>query len=549
MVSAMNVVRGHGVDFAVVGHVLLAVLLLYVAASILSWIQGRVVTVIVQRTVYGMRADVEAKLGRMPLSYFDSTPTGELLSRVTNDIDNIAQSLQQTMSQLLTSLLTVIGVIAMMIYVSPVLATVALITVPVSALITMTIAKRSQPQFVGQWSTTGKLNGHIEEAYTGHELVKVFGRTDETVTAFRELNEKLYVSSFKAQFISGLIMPAMMFVANLNYVAIAVIGGLRVASGAISLGDVQAFIQYSRQFSQPLTQVASMANLLQSGVASAERVFEVLDAPEQSADVSMAVAPTAVLGRVAFENVSFSYDPARPLIEHLDLVAEPGQTIAIVGPTGAGKTTLANLLLRFYEVDGGRITLDGVDVRDMAREDLRAEFGMVLQDTWLFGGTIHDNIAYGAQDASQEQISQAADAAYADHFVLTLPQGYDTVIDDDGSSVSAGQRQLLTIARAFLADPAILILDEATSSVDTRTEALVQQAMAALRTGRTSFVIAHRLSTIRDADRIVVMVDGGIVEQGTHDQLLAAGGAYHRLYAAQFSGAVTDEELEPVPVP
>ncbi len=413
----------------------------------------------------------------------------------------------------------------------------------------MTIAKRSQPQFVGQWSTTGKLNGHIEEAYTGHELVKVFGRTDQTVTAFRELNEKLYVSSFKAQFISGLIMPAMMFVANLNYVAIAVIGGLRVASGAISLGDVQAFIQYSRQFSQPLTQVASMANLLQSGVASAERVFEVLDAPEQSADVSMAVAPTAVLGRVAFENVSFSYDPARPLIEHLDLVAEPGQTIAIVGPTGAGKTTLANLLLRFYEVDGGRITLDGVDVRDMAREDLRAEFGMVLQDTWLFGGTIHDNIAYGAQDASQEQISQAADAAYADHFVRTLPQGYDTVIDDDGSSVSAGQRQLLTIARAFLADPAILILDEATSSVDTRTEALVQQAMAALRTGRTSFVIAHRLSTIRDADRIVVMVDGGIVEQGTHDQLLAAGGAYHRLYAAQFSGAVTDEELEPVPVP
>ena len=549
MVSAMDVVPGRGVDFAVVGHVLLVVLVLYVAASLLSWTQGRVVTVIVQRTVYAMRADVESKLGRMPLSYFDSTPTGELLSRVTNDIDNIAQSLQQTMSQLLTSLLTVIGVIAMMIYVSPILALVALITVPVSALITMTIAKRSQPQFVGQWSTTGKLNAHIEEAYTGHELVKVFGRTDESVAAFRELNEKLYVSSFKAQFISGLIMPAMMFVANLNYVAIAVIGGLKVASGAISLGDVQAFIQYSRQFSQPLTQVASMANLLQSGVASAERVFEVLDAPEQSADASPSVAPKQVLGRVAFEDVSFSYDPARPLIQHLDLVAEPGQSIAIVGPTGAGKTTLANLLLRFYEVDGGRITLDGVDVRDLAREDLRAEFGMVLQDTWLFGGTIHQNIAYGAEDASEAQISQAADAAYVDHFVRTLPQGYDTVIDDDGASVSAGQRQLLTIARAFLADPAILILDEATSSVDTRTEALVQRAMEALRTGRTSFVIAHRLSTIRDADRIVVMVDGGIVEQGTHDQLLAAGGAYHRLYAAQFSGAVTDEELEPVPVP
>jgi ATP-binding cassette subfamily B multidrug efflux pump len=552
MVSAMDVVPGRGVNFGVVGQVLLLVLALYVAASVLSWIQGRVVTVIVQRTVYQMRADVESKLGRMPLSYFDSTPTGELLSRVTNDIDNIAQSLQQTMSQLLTSLLTVIGVIAMMIYVSPVLALVALVTVPVSALITMTIAKRSQPQFVGQWSTTGKLNGHIEEAYTGHELVKVFGRTDETVASFRDLNEKLYVSSFKAQFISGLIMPAMMFVANLNYVAIAVIGGLKVASGSISLGDVQAFIQYSRQFSQPLTQVASMANLLQSGVASAERVFEVLDAPEQSADPSLPIVPAKVLGRVAFEDVSFSYDPARPLIQHLDLVAEPGQTIAIVGPTGAGKTTLANLLLRFYEVDQGRITLDGVDVRDMRREDLRAEFGMVLQDTWLFGGTIHENIAYGAESASQAAISQAADAAYADHFVRTLPQGYDTVIDDDGSSVSAGQRQLLTIARAFLADPAILILDEATSSVDTRTEALVQQAMEALRTGRTSFVIAHRLSTIRDADRIVVMVEGAIVEQGTHTDLLAARGPYYRLYAAQFSGAVTDEqdeEREAVPVP
>jgi ATP-binding cassette, subfamily B, multidrug efflux pump len=549
MVSAMDVVPGRGVDFAAVEKVLLFVLVLYVAASILSWVQGRVVTVIVQRTVYRMRADVESKLGRMPLSYFDSTPTGELLSRVTNDIDNVAQSLQQTLSQLLTSLLTVIGVIAMMIYVSPLLALVALITVPVSALITMTIAKRSQPQFVGQWSTTGKLNAHIEEAYTGHELVKVFGRSHETVETFRELNEGLYVSSFKAQFISGLIMPAMMFVANLNYVAIAVIGGLKVASGAISLGDVQAFIQYSRQFSQPLTQVASMANLLQSGVASAERVFEVLDAPEQSPDPSLAVTPAKVRGRVAFEDVSFSYDPERPLIEHLDLVAEPGQTIAIVGPTGAGKTTLANLLLRFYEVGAGRITLDGVDVRDMRREDLRAEFGMVLQDTWLFGGTIHENIAYGAEDASQAQISQAADAAYADHFVRTLPLGYDTVIDDDGASVSAGQRQLLTIARAFLADPAILILDEATSSVDTRTEALVQQAMEALRSGRTSFVIAHRLSTIRDADRIVVMVDGGIVEQGTHTQLLAAGGAYQHLYAAQFSGAVTDEDLEAVPVP
>ena len=544
MVSAMDVVPGRGVDFDAVGHVLLAVLLLYVAASVLSWLQGRVATVIVQRTVYQMRGDVEAKFSRMPLSYFDSQPRGELLSRVTNDIDNVAQSLQQTISQLLTSLLTVIGVIAMMVYVSPVLSLVALVTVPVSMYITVTIAKRSKPQFVGQWSTTGKLNGHVEEAYTGHELVKVFGRSDESVAAFRELNEQLYTSSFKAQFISGLIQPAMMFVANLNYVAIAVIGGLRVASGSISLGDVQAFIQYSRQFTQPLTQVASMANLLQSGVASAERVFEILDAPEQSADASAAVTPTQVRGRVAFENVSFSYDPSRPLIEHLDLVAEPGQTVAIVGPTGAGKTTLANLLLRFYDVDDGRISLDGVDIRDMRREDLRAQFGMVLQDTWLFGGTILENIAYGAEAASAAQISAAAEAAYVDHFVRTLPEGYDTVIDDDGASVSAGQRQLLTIARAFLADPAILILDEATSSVDTRTEALVQEAMAALRMGRTSFVIAHRLSTIRDADRIVVMVDGAIVEHGTHAQLLAEGGAYYRLYAAQFSGAIVDEDVQ-----
>ena len=546
MVSAMDVVPGRGVDFGAVGDVLRVVLVLYVAASVLSWLQGRVATVIVQHAVYDMRAEVEAKFSRMPLSYFDSKPRGELLSRVTNDIDNVAQSMQQTLSQLLTSLLTVIGVIAMMVYVSPVLSLVALVTVPVSMVITLTIAKRSKPQFVGQWSTTGKLNGHVEEAYTGHELVKVFGRTEESVAAFRELNEQLYASSFKAQFISGLIQPAMMFVANLNYVAIAVIGGLRVASGSISLGDVQAFIQYSRQFTQPLTQVASMANLLQSGVASAERVFEILDVPEQSADAIAAVTPAQVSGRVAFEDVSFSYDQSRPLIEHLDLVAEPGQTIAIVGPTGAGKTTLANLLLRFYDVDAGRITLDGVDVRDMRREDLRAQFGMVLQDTWLFGGSILENIAYGAEDASPAQISAAAEAAYVDHFVRTLPDGYDTLIDDDGASVSAGQRQLLTIARAFLADPAILILDEATSSVDTRTEALVQRAMAALRTGRTSFVIAHRLSTIRDADRIVVMVEGAIVEHGTHAQLLADEGAYYRLYAAQFSGAIVDEYIEQI---
>jgi len=448
------------------------------------------------------------------------------------------------MSQLLTSLLTVVGVVTMMFVISPVLAVIALVTIPVSMVVTKAIAKRSQGKFIAQWKNTGQLNGQIEEAFSGHELVKVFGRQKEIEASFAEKNEELYKAAFGAQFISGLIMPLMMFIGNVNYVVIAVVGGLRVASGTMSLGDVQAFIQYSRQFTQPLTQVASMANLLQSGVASAERVFEVLDAEEQVPDDATPEKVTDARGRVEFEHVSFSYDPDKPLITDLSLVAEPGQTVAIVGPTGAGKTTLVNLIMRFYELNGGRITLDGVDITELTRHDLRSRIGMVLQDTWLFGGTIRDNLLYGNLNATEEDMLAAAKATYVDRFVHSLPDGYDTVIDEEGSNVSAGEKQLLTIARAFLADPQLLILDEATSSVDTRTEVLVQRAMAALRSDRTSFVIAHRLSTIRDADLILVMENGAIVEQGNHNELLTLDGAYARLYNAQFSGAVVDIDEE-----
>ena len=537
LLQRMDVVPGHGVDFGALGSVLLLALLVYVCGSVLSWLQGYLLNGIVQRTILKLRAEVEDKLNRLPLPYFDKQPRGEILSRVTNDIDNISTALQQTMSQLLTSLLTVVGVVTMMFVISPLLAVIALVTIPVSIAVTKGVAKRSQGKFVAQWRHTGKLNGHIEESFSGHELVKVFGRQREVEAAFAEHNDELFRASFGAQFVSGLIMPAMMFIGNLNYVAVAVVGGLRVASGSMSLGDVQAFIQYSRQFTQPLTQVASMANLLQSGVASAERVFDLLDAPEQIADAAAPNRPEQRCGRVEFEHISFRYEPDAPLIEDLSLVADPGHTIAIVGPTGAGKTTLVNLIMRFYELDAGRITLDGVDIAAMRRDELRGEIGMVLQDTWLFSGTIRDNIAYGKPGASEEEVLDAARASYVDRFVQSLPDGYDTVIDEESSNLSAGQKQLITIARAFIAQPSLLILDEATSAVDTRTELLVQHAMAALRANRTSFVIAHRLSTIRDADLILVMEDGKIVEQGNHVELLARHGAYERLYHAQFSQA------------
>jgi len=543
MISGMNVTPGVGIDLTHLGQVLGLAALVYLAGAIFSWGQTYIMAGVTQRAMYGLRREVEEKLARLPLRYFDTHPHGDILSRVANDIDNLTTTLQQGLSQLLTSVLTIAGVMGMMFWISPMLAAVSVVTIPLALLVTLLIARRAQAQFAAQWDQTGTLNALVEETHTGHALVQVYGRRRPVIEEFGRENRSLYEASFRAQFLSGVIQPSVQFLANLNYVTIAVIGGYWVASGKMSLGDVTAFIQYSRQFTMPITQIAGQMNMLQSGLASAERVFEFLDAPEEIpehavTDPALIAAQSApVAGRVALEHVCFRYDPDHPLIEDFTLTAEPGQTVAIVGPTGAGKTTVVNLLMRFYEIDSGRITLDGTGYRDLTRDQVRRCFGMVLQDTWLFAGTIAANIGYGMQGATRDQIISAAQAAYADHFIRTLPDGYDTLLDEDASNISAGQKQLLTIARAFLASPPILILDEATSNVDTRTEVLIQDAMARLRRGRTSFVIAHRLSTIRNADTIIVMDAGHIVEQGSHDDLLARRGFYYDLYNSQFTQA------------
>jgi ATP-binding cassette, subfamily B, multidrug efflux pump len=566
MLSGMTVTPGVGVNMALFGRVLGLAALVYLLGALFNWGQGYIMAGITQRAMYRLRREVEEKLARLPLRYFDSHPHGDILSRVSNDIDNLSTTLQQGFSQLLTSVLTIFGVLGMMFWISPLLAAVSLVTIPLAVVVTFVIARRSQTQFANQWERTGTLNGLVEETHTGHGLVLAFGRRRPMIDEFGHQNRQLYDASFRAQFLSGVIQPSVQFLGNLNYVVIAVLGGWRVASGAISLGDVQAFIQYSRQFTMPITQIAAQMNMLQSGLASAERVFDFLAAPEETADYApagtaaaglaagragavpvavplapvAAAAPPAVAGRVELAHVCFRYDPDTPLIEDFSLTAEPGQTIAIVGPTGAGKTTVVNLLMRFYEIDSGRILLDGVDYHGLTRDQVRGCFGMVLQDTWLFAGPIADNIAYGKDGATQQEIVAAARAAYVDHFVRTLPDGYRTLLDEDASNISSGQRQLLAIARAFLANPAILILDEATSNVDTRTEVLIQEAMARLRRGRTSFVIAHRLSTIRNADTIVVMDHGQVVEQGSHQELLRRHGFYYRLYNSQFTEAMAE---------
>ena len=541
MISRMELVPGTGIDFQKLTVLISAVLLMYFVANIFLWLQGYILNRIVMKVIRQLRDDTEKKLNRLPLNYFDTRQRGDVLSRVTNDVDNVQQALQQAFAQLISSVLTVLGIVIMMFIVSWQLALIALIALPLSGVAAGIIGARSQKLFAAQWKNTGELNGQIEESFSGHDLVRVFGRDADMLERFEERNDALYKASFGAQFVSGIIFPVMQFVSYLSYVGIAVVGGLRVASGSMSLGDATAFIQYSREFTQPLGQMAGMANMLQSGVASAERVFEFLDADEQEAETATRHLPAKTDGHVEFRNVTFSYTEDKQLIENLSFTAEPGHTVAIVGPTGAGKTTLVNLVMRFYELNSGSITLDGVDVTQLSRAELRSKVGMVLQDAWLFGGSIYDNIRYGKLDATEDQIMAAAKATFVDRFVRALPDGYDTVIDEEGNNVSAGEKQLITIARAFVANPSLLILDEATSSVDTRTELLVQKAMAALRTDRTSFVIAHRLSTIRDADTILVMENGKIVEQGNHQELLAAEGAYYRLYMSQFAGGRSEE--------
>ncbi len=553
MLSAMDVVPGAGIDYTRLGRILTVVLGLYVGSSLLNWLEGWLINRITIKALYRLRAQVEDKVHRLPLSYFDTVQRGELLSRLTNDVDNVTNTLQESLSGALTAILTVVGVLGMMFSISWKLALVALLMFPLMGVVFGVIGPRSQTAFTHQWARTGKINTRVEESFSGHALVQVYGRTASVREAFAAENEELFRASLRAQFLSGIMMPIMLVIGNINYVAIAVVGGAMVASGSLRLGDVQAFIQYSQQFSQPLGQLGGMATAVQSGTASAERIFELLDAEEERPDDvapesgaataagTAAASPKSPAGPgvIEMEHVRFSYSPEVELIRDLSLRVDPGHTVAIVGPTGAGKTTLVNLLMRFYELDGGRILIDGRDIATMTRHDVRRRTGMVLQDPWLFAGTIRENIRYGRPGASDEEVEAAARACFVDHIIKALPQGYDTVLEEDAANISAGERQLLTIARAFVANPAVLILDEATSSVDTRTELLVQQAMNALREGRTSFIIAHRLSTIRDADTILVMEHGDIVEQGSHDELIAAGGAYARLHAAQFAGGAT----------
>jgi len=533
--AKMQGVPGAGIDFDAIRTIMLWLAGLYLLSSLFAYIQQYVMAGVAQRTVYDLRKDVYNKLGRLPLKYFDARTHGETLSRVTNDMDNISSTLQQSLTQMITSVVTLVGVIIMMLTISPLLTLVVILTLPLSVVVTIMVAKRSQKHFVAQQKHLGQLNGHVEEMYTGHKVVKAFGRERQSMEQFDEVNDKLYDAGWRAQFISGIIMPLMSFVGNIGYVIVSVVGGVLVTRRAIEIGDIQAFIQYSRQFTQPITQLANIANVIQSTVASAERVFEVLDEEEEVSEHTAPAELKQPLGDVTFENVSFGYKADQLLIEDMNVDVKHGQTVAIVGPTGAGKTTLINLLMRFYELNQGKITIDGTDITALRRSELRSLFGMVLQDTWLFNGTIWDNIGYGREGATEQEIIRAAEAAHADHFIRTLPEGYDTVLNEEASNISQGQKQLLTIARAILANPSILILDEATSSVDTRTELYIQKAMNELMKDRTSFVIAHRLSTIRDADLILVMNKGSIIEQGTHEELLSQGGFYADLYNSQFS--------------
>lgn len=534
-------VPGASIDFHYISDILLILIGLYLFSALFSYFQQYLMAGVAQRVVYDMREQINSKLSRLPLKYFDSKTHGEILSRATNDVDNISTTLQQSLTQLITSIVTLVGVIVMMLTISPWMTLILIVTLPLSFIAIRMIASRSQKHFMGQQRSLGQLNGHVEEMYTGHKIVKAFGREDESMAAFNEINDKLYHSGWRAQFISGIIMPMMSFIGNIGYVLVCVVGGIFVTNKTITIGDVQAFIQYARQFTQPIMQTANIANIIQSTIASAERVFELLDEKEEVPEALEPVVLEDPKGAVRFEHVKFGYKEDEPLIEDMNINVQPGQTIAIVGPTGAGKTTLINLLMRFYELNDGAITIDGVNITEMKRSNLRSIFGMVLQDTWLFNGTIKENIAYGRSGVTEEEVIQAAKAAHADHFIRTLPDGYETVLNEEASNISQGQKQLLTIARAILADPSILILDEATSSVDTRTEVYIQRAMNDLMKGRTSFVIAHRLSTIRDANLILVMNNGSVIEQGTHEELLAANGFYADLYNSQFTGGGAQE--------